>query len=171
MIKHRQIHRISVFVAVILTVLFFFSFALFIQVCPWVGFLHGQVLFSSNGLGMNDDWLAAWLPDYMLSWQGKMAPIFGTREWWFMHHDGSAVYVCYAPLINPSMPIAGPPFKYLYTFPLSYFLIMLYGLAWWTRARRARHGYCVCGYDLTGNTSGTCPECGADVSQGAAHEA
>jgi hypothetical protein len=28
-------------------------------------------------------------------------------------------------------------------------------------------GHCVtCGYDLTGNTSGTCPECGTAVAKG-----
>jgi hypothetical protein len=32
------------------------------------------------------------------------------------------------------------------------------------RARRRRRGLCVtCAYDLTGNTSGTCPECGAGL--------
>jgi hypothetical protein len=32
--------------------------------------------------------------------------------------------------------------------------------------RRSRKGLCVkCGYDLTGNVSGTCPECGTEVKQ------
>lgn len=30
----------------------------------------------------------------------------------------------------------------------------------WYRRRR-RPGFCACGYDLTGNVSGTCPECGS----------
>ena len=34
------------------------------------------------------------------------------------------------------------------------------------RYRRRRKGLCVkCGYDLTGNVSGICPECGAEVKQ------
>src|SRR5262245_12350573 len=33
-------------------------------------------------------------------------------------------------------------------------------LAWRSLRRRPRPGYCICGYDLTGNVSGVCPECG-----------
>lgn len=49
-----------------------------------------------------------------------------------------------------------------------------YGAAWWLlllapgiarRALRRRRGQCVaCGYDLTGNTTGICPECGKPTS-------
>jgi hypothetical protein len=40
----------------------------------------------------------------------------------------------------------------------------------WGRRRRSRRtGSCVrCGYDLTGNVSGTCPECGSLAAEGAA---
>jgi hypothetical protein len=35
-------------------------------------------------------------------------------------------------------------------------------IQWYERAERGRRGLCVwCGYDLTGNESGVCPECGA----------
>ncbi len=30
----------------------------------------------------------------------------------------------------------------------------------WRRGRRRKPGHCGCGYDLTGNVSGRCPECG-----------
>lgn len=40
--------------------------------------------------------------------------------------------------------------------------------AWsWARVRRAQPGHCTrCGYDLTGNIRGRCPECGAAVHAG-----
>jgi hypothetical protein len=35
---------------------------------------------------------------------------------------------------------------------------------WWLDRRRLAPGHCpCCGYDLTGNVSGRCPECGAQV--------
>lgn len=38
------------------------------------------------------------------------------------------------------------------------------------RWRRRRRGHCVsCGYDLTGNTSGVCPECGQAIQSGVQH--
>ena len=37
-------------------------------------------------------------------------------------------------------------------------------LAWYLDLRRRpKPGHCPCGYDLTGNTSGVCPECGVEV--------
>ena len=57
-------------------------------------------------------------------------------------------------------------------FPLNYGLATAVGLVagayWcWTTVRvRAQdmHGHCTkCGYDLTGNVTGTCPECGTEI--------
>ena len=36
--------------------------------------------------------------------------------------------------------------------------------AWWCDRRRVLPGHCPCGYDLTGNVSGTCSECGRETS-------
>ncbi|UCE59550.1 MAG: hypothetical protein JSU63_19165 [Phycisphaerales bacterium] len=36
---------------------------------------------------------------------------------------------------------------------------------WWRHTRRPPPGYCrKCSYDLTGNTSGVCPECGTRIT-------
>jgi hypothetical protein len=40
-------------------------------------------------------------------------------------------------------------------------ICLVRGIPGWRRNRRRRHGHCLkCGYNLTGNTSGVCPECG-----------
>ena len=36
-------------------------------------------------------------------------------------------------------------------------------MAWWFYRRRLK-GHCMCGYDLRGNTSGVCPECGTQAA-------
>jgi hypothetical protein len=44
-------------------------------------------------------------------------------------------------------------------------------LRWWRRRRRRRIGLCSrCGYELTGNVSGVCPECSRAVAKGCRHE-
>jgi len=48
------------------------------------------------------------------------------------------------------------------------FLAEVLGFLYWYRRRgaRRRNGLCVeCGYNLTGNISGACPECGAAVTE------
>jgi hypothetical protein len=50
------------------------------------------------------------------------------------------------------------------TFPLWMPLVLIglpTGWLWWRDRRRVPAGCCACGYDLTGNVSGRCPECGA----------
>ena len=37
-------------------------------------------------------------------------------------------------------------------------------LAWRFGPKPVKPGHCVCGYDLHGNTSGVCPECGAETA-------
>jgi hypothetical protein len=38
-------------------------------------------------------------------------------------------------------------------------------LMWWSAQRRTEQGICSsCGYSLTGNTSGACPECGTAIN-------
>jgi hypothetical protein len=54
------------------------------------------------------------------------------------------------------------PVVVLAPYPLLRFA--LWCRARWIRVRRQRRGACLdCGYDLTGNVSGTCPECGRVV--------
>lgn len=49
---------------------------------------------------------------------------------------------------------------------LPHWLLLAAPVAWLLIRRRSRprtSGMCVCGYDLTGNISGTCPECGVPL--------
>jgi hypothetical protein len=51
--------------------------------------------------------------------------------------------------------------------PLWMPLMMTIGAAWmihWQHRKRIMQGHCqACGYNLTGNTSGVCPECGTPI--------
>jgi hypothetical protein len=41
------------------------------------------------------------------------------------------------------------------------------GFLWWRDCRRRSPGHCQqCGYNLTGNVSGRCPECGDSIEAG-----
>ena len=54
----------------------------------------------------------------------------------------------------------------LITFPLLILIPVgaITGMLWYLDRRRSRPGHCEdCGYDLTGNVGGRCPECGAAV--------
>src|SRR5262249_39567254 len=80
------------------------------------------------------------------SWIGEAVPPY----WWFE-------YQC--------VPSAGnrDAFRWVMV-PLWAFLLPCAGLTLWLWRRDQRHvqpGHCRCGYDLTGNVSGRCPECGA----------
>ena len=48
---------------------------------------------------------------------------------------------------------------------IPFFIIVIPTVFAFPRARRSLPGHCqVCGYDLTGNVSGICPECGGKIS-------
>ncbi|HEY3243573.1 MAG TPA: hypothetical protein VGM03_09500 [Phycisphaerae bacterium] len=53
--------------------------------------------------------------------------------------------------------------------PLSIILVLIAipSLTAWRRSRLPQPGFCArCGYNLTGNTSGVCPECGHQAIEG-----
>jgi hypothetical protein len=41
--------------------------------------------------------------------------------------------------------------------------LLTFSAVWYRRSRPPKPGFCRCGYDLTGNVSGRCPECGRTV--------
>jgi len=57
--------------------------------------------------------------------------------------------------------------EYYPVWPFAIALTLPTAALWIMRRRRFAAGHCqICGYDLTGNVSGVCPECGAEVGQG-----
>ncbi len=84
------------------------------------------------------------LPDYR-TWSGASAPtpVFG---------------------LTAPKPRLQPPFSLVLPFWTLLLVVGVPTLILWYRDRPPPAGYCVkCGYDLTGNTSGICPECGQPV--------
>ena len=69
----------------------------------------------------------------------------GSRKWLPGTYSANAWWVVNVPLWIP-LGVAGVPAVIL-----------------WRRDRRPNSGHCACGYDLTGNQSGTCPECGIEA--------
>jgi hypothetical protein len=81
-------------------------------------------------------------------------------EWLTVWFDHGAVYMSF-----------GTPFTFLA--PCWFLVLVLAAYPTWAfihgpllRYRRRRRGECVdCGYSLTGNVSGVCPECGTKTEQ------
>lgn len=75
----------------------------------------------------------------------------------------------YLPFLVNVMPYGGPGFSLFIPYWLTIVTETLIGacLPAWMLHRRVREGLCVrCGYNLTGNVSGVCPECGVQVPDG-----
>lgn len=54
--------------------------------------------------------------------------------------------------------------KLLNLWVVALFAAFAFGIALWYQ-RNPKHGHCTrCGYNLAGNTSGVCPECGTSIS-------
>ena len=75
------------------------------------------------------------------------------------------VYVAAAvvlwPLFMAATSLGGIPAGVVVLFAVPACLWYLLDRPVWLRRRRLRRGHCEhCGYDLTGNVSGVCPECG-----------
>ena len=79
---------------------------------------------------------------------------------WFIHRT-------HHPMRTAILPLGGGSPSH-FDIPLWFILLLggsvtcvLIGLD-----RRPDYGHCPCGYDLTGNVSGTCPECGLAATSG-----
>ena len=83
-----------------------------------------------------------------------IAVAFGALAWSFVEGDFSVLYV--ASNSHSELP--------LFYLPV---LLLLGTIAWILTRKTPKPGHCrKCGYDLTGNVSGRCPECGAKIAAG-----
>jgi hypothetical protein len=108
---------------------------------------------------------------------GYLYPYFKTDDPWGTNAKAKGISISWSwtqAKANPSGNWFGP--APVTVFRIAYWKLALLTTAmtflWWWRFRENRHrriGICLtCGYNLTGNTSGTCPECGTPVPKASA---
>jgi hypothetical protein len=105
--------------------------------CAWA---HQATVVDLSWISMSS-WRVYGLPEPPPDWPGyRWRPAASLQPaWWF-------VLPLWIPLMLAAVPTA---------------------VLWWTDRRRIPPGHCrKCGYNLTGNVSGVCPECGAEVKSG-----
>lgn len=94
------------------------------------------------------DPVCSWLPWSVKEWVGDTTDDAGNTVPWFV------------------TTAVGVPL-----WPLGLAVVTPSGFILWRALRRVRPGHCGCGYNLTGNVSGRCPECGQGVAFGEQSEA
>ena len=111
----------------------------------------------------------------MLKWVGTVLTVLLLAVWVFPVGERFAITQRYSIRVTAgnvsvvlwASPQSSAPPDY-FTFPLWLpLLVAVISTAFlWYRDRRPRPGHCQkCGYDLTGNISGRCPECGERIHQ------
>ena len=125
------------------------SFVCFIV--PWIGFWMG---FAASGRNF----------PFTLVERASNQRRYARAHWVHLGWYYAAVLLCW--LVGIYTPLATAALTAL--LPMTGVGVWL-GLWLWRRgretARQARQGICpICDYDLTGNLSGVCPECGTAVS-------
>lgn len=83
------------------------------------------------------------LPGWSSGSYGNGPPSVSQMTWWVHHNRNKSWEGITVPVWIPLLAV-GLPTVWL----------------WWADRRRPHLGKCRCGYDMTGNESRTCPECG-----------
>ena len=142
----------------------------------WVAVLLAVIMLA--GMAVSFAWVFAWtdsggryylyLEHGMLCGNPNVLPPGTGPLPWYGHFEVYTSYVYTPWALLPEVDFS-PPLPYV-RFPIHLFLailvmIVIYPLTpFAVRRDRRKRGLCVrCGYNLTGNTSGTCPECGQPI--------
>ncbi len=131
---------------------------------------------SSTSARRQDAWVSQGLLHSSIITSDEVGP--GTRYEWRMYCNRRFAGSLWGPPAPPSWSwgfgkVVSPDRNYVFMWIplwLPFLLIALpTGFLFWSDHRkRTRVGHCTtCGYDLKGNTSGTCPECGATTARAA----
>lgn len=155
--SRRTVHRCCLFAAVVLSVLIGVSMFVRVQLSPWTVLMCGEWRFESQP--PRRIWFECWPMDHRVPWSERVGRSTGTFVPWVQRYVQSS-FIMYIPW-NSNTPLAT---AVMVRAPLLYPTLLLAGVAWWTYRYEVKPGHCRCGYDLTGNTSGVCPECGAVVA-------
>jgi len=162
-LSRRRLHRLCLSGALSLAVLIGVSLFVRVQVSPWTSLMCGEARFETKAATVY--WFDMWVIDDRIPWPNRFRLLGGVATPWVQRYlPGS--FIVFVPW-NSTVPYTAIMIR----LPLIYPMFILAAIAWWTYQRRAKPGHCRCGYDLTGNVSGRCPECGASISVGATHEA
>ncbi len=129
----RRLCTFTLWTGTLLCVLIAVAFVVSARWRVWVAVPGGPCIgVNAGGLGCYSSTLAS-RPGYLPHGDGLRFALIGmTRV------NGFTL-----PLVYPFATVAIPTF-----------------LVWWFWPKPIKPGHCRCGYDLTGNTSGVCPECG-----------
>lgn len=114
------------------------------------------VAFEGVGFRIEAEELFAFEAYEPFEWDRRIAPLLGADQWWFQIFEWGDETTIVSNI-------------YCLQIPMIYLILLASFLSWFTWPRKRIAGCNQCGYDLTGNVSGRCPECGAALQAGAVH--
>ena len=124
---------------------------------------HRIILANGNVYRLNLTWLGDGMAPPRASWAIPPPGGWAQTAGWRVRdsHGGLDFWGRHRPLnmksgvVSTSYPLA----------PIMLLVGVLVVVSWWRERRnKPRHGHCrKCGYNLTGNVSGVCPECGEKI--------
>lgn len=139
----RWVYRTSVILAGVFSVALVTSLFLLVIITPRLMIGPGTLYITQVQMDVKWPWVEP------VAFPRSLSPryLLGFRWPWIYPGPG--------PVLSPG---------YTVMIPLLYPTLFLWWLAWRIRPRRITPGHCQCGYDLRGNVSGVCPECGTAVT-------